>query len=219
LTHPTIADILASLVANHKQPRTLLEAVKHFSDKDTALQFIAALKWPDGVECPSCGSKKVGFLSTRRLWKCRDCAKQFSAKVGTIFEDSPIGLEKWIPAMWTIVNCNIGISSYELARALGVTQKTAWFMLKRIRAAMQSNTFRKFGDHIEVDETFIAGKARSRHKGKLNHVLRNPTGRSPCRDCLNSTAKRDTPTCEPSSSPTRSDLALDESSILTPSSQ
>jgi len=158
------------------QPRTLLDAVKYFSDKDIALQFVAALKWPNGVECPSCGSKKVGFLSTRRLWKCRDCAKQFSAKVGTIFEDSPIGLEKWMPAMWMIVNCKNGISSYELARALGVTQKTAWFMLHRIRAAMQSNTFRKFGGPIEVDETFIGGKARNMHKGKRDRVLGGHTG-------------------------------------------
>ncbi len=154
------------------QPRTLLEAVKYFSDKDVALQFVAALKWPDGVTCPSCESKKVGFLKTRRLWKCRDCAKQFSAKVGTIFEDSPIGLEKWMPAMWLIVNCKNGISSYELARDLGVTQKTAWFMLHRIRAAMQSNTFRKMKGEVEVDETFIGGKARFMHQGRRERIFR-----------------------------------------------
>jgi transposase-like protein len=152
------------------QPRTLLEAVKYFSDKDIALQFVAAIKWPNGVACPSCGSKKVGFLSTRRLWKCRDCAKQFSAKVGTIFEDSPIGLEKWMPAMWMIVNCKNGISSYELARALGVTQKTAWFMLHRIRAAMQSKSFRKLQGNIEVDESYIGGKSRNMHVGKRKRI-------------------------------------------------
>lgn len=142
----------------NRQPRTLLEAVTYFADKDVALQFVAALRWPNGIICPNCESDDVGLLSTRRLWKCRECSKQFSAKVGTIFEDSPIGLEKWMPAMWMIVNCKNGISSYELARALGVTQKTAWFMLHRIRLAMQSKSFRKFkGD---VDETFIGGNAR-----------------------------------------------------------
>ena len=159
-----------------KNPLTLLEAVRYFSDKDVALQFVAAIKWPDGVACPACESKNVGFLKTRRLWKCRDCAKQFSAKVGTIFEDSAISLEKWMPAMWMIVNMKNGISSYELARALGVTQKTAWFMLQRIRLAMQSKTFRKMGGTVEMDETFIGGKARNMHTAKRKRVIKG-TGR------------------------------------------
>ena len=130
-------------MATNTHPRTLLEVVNYFSERDIALNFFAALRWPDGVACESCGSENVGFLKTRRLWKCRDCHTQFSAKVGTIFEDSAIGLDKWLPAMWMLVNCKNGVSSYELARALGVTQKTAWFMTHRIRLAMQSKTFKE----------------------------------------------------------------------------
>jgi transposase-like protein len=147
-------------------PTTLLEAVKYFADKDIALAFVARLKWPDGAACPRCESKEVGFLKTRQLWKCKACKKQFSAKVGTIFEDSPIGLDKWLPAMWMLVNDKNGISSYELARALGVTQKTAWFMLHRIRLAMQTQSFKKMVGHVEVDETYIGGKARNMHAAK-----------------------------------------------------
>ena len=105
------------MAAKTRAPKTLLEAVKYFSDKDVALRFVADLKWPDGAVCPRCESKDVTFLKTRQLWKCKGCKKQFSVKVGTIFEDSPIGLDKWLPAMWQIVNCKNGISSYELARA------------------------------------------------------------------------------------------------------
>jgi len=107
------------------------------------------------VTCPRCGSDKNSFLSTRRIWKCKGCGKQFSVKLGTIFEDSPIGLDKWLPAIWLLVNAKNGISSYELHRALGVTQKTAWFMLHRIRLAMQTKTFTKrFKGEVEVDETY-----------------------------------------------------------------
>jgi transposase-like protein len=148
-------------------PKTLLEAVKYFSDKTVALRFVAALKWPNGVPvCPRCEATETSFLSTRQLWKCLGCKKQFSVKVGTIFEDSPLGLDKWLPAMWQIVNCKNGISSYELARALGVTQKTAWFMLHRLRLAMQAKSFDKFGGTVEADETFIGGKARNMHAKK-----------------------------------------------------
>ena len=143
-----VADTVRHRVAALKAPTTLREAVTYFADKDVSLQFVAALKWPDGVTCPSCRSKNVGFLTTRRMWKCRDCARQLSAKVGTIFEDSPIGLEKWLPAMWTIANCNRNISSYELARMLHVTQKTAWFMLRRIHLAMETETFRGGAQHL-----------------------------------------------------------------------
>jgi transposase-like protein len=153
-------------------PETLLDAIRYFTDEDVALAFVANLRpdWSDGPVCPRCGADEVGFLKTRRVWKCRSCAKQFSVKVGTIFEDSPIPLSKWLPAMWQIVNCKNGISSYELARALGVTQKTAWFMLQRIRLAMQSKSFRKFKGHIELDETFIGGKARNMHYGKRKRI-------------------------------------------------
>jgi transposase-like protein len=155
-------------MATKTAPKTLLEAVKYFADEDLALQFVANLHpgWENGPVCPKCEAPEPSFLKTRRIWKCKACKKQFSAKVGTIFEDSPISLSKWLPAMWMLVNDKNGISSYELARALGVTQKTAWFMLSRIRLAMQSESFGKFGGSIEVDETFIGGKARFMHASK-----------------------------------------------------
>ena len=138
-------------------PETLLEAVTHFSDEDTCTAFVAALRWPNGEQvCPKCGSvNKHYFMNTRKRWKCRDCRHQFSVKVGTIFEDSPIKLCKWLPAVWLIANAKNGISSHELARSLGVTQKSAWFMLHRIRLAMQSGSFEKMTGEVEVDETFI----------------------------------------------------------------
>ena len=143
-------------------PETLLDAIRNFGDPDVALAFLASLRWPDGEPgCPRCGDMDVRFIQTRRLWACRGCQKQFSVKVGTIFEDSPVSLTKWLPALWMVANCKNGISSYELARALGVTQKTAWFMTHRIRLAMQSGSFVKFRGHIEADETFIGGKARN----------------------------------------------------------
>src|SRR5207245_4188008 len=121
---------------NANEPETLLEAIRYFSDPDNCLDFFAPLRWPDGVECPRCGCKeRLSFLSTRRMWKCLDCKKQFSIKVGTIFEESPIGLDKWLAAFWMIANCKNGISSCEIARDLGITQKSAWFMLHRIRLA------------------------------------------------------------------------------------
>jgi hypothetical protein len=145
-------------------PETLLEAVTYFADPDRALAFMVEIRWPNGVACPTCGSKEVSFLSTRRLWKCKGKhpKRQFSIKVGTIMEDSPIGIDKWLPAMWLIANCKNGISSMELKRALKVTQKTAWFMLHRIRLAMQSGTFQKLGGvggrPVEVDECYIGGR-------------------------------------------------------------
>src|SRR5437763_17221313 len=143
-------------------PETLLEAVKFFADQDVSLAFVAKLRWPNGVTCPRCDAADPSFLSTRKIWKCRGCKKQFSAKVGTIFEDSPLGLDKWLPALWMIGNDKSGISSWELHRALRVTQKTAWFMLHRIRLAMQDNqTGGVLGGEVEVDETLIGGKARN----------------------------------------------------------
>ena len=146
------------------QPQTLLEAVTYFSNTDRALDFMVEMRWPHGVTCPHCNSKEVGFIKTRRIWRCKTCKKQFSAKVGTIFEDSPIGLDKWLPAMWLICNAKNGISSYELGRSLGVTQTTGWFMLHRIRLALQDDEFPLIDGEAEVDETFIGGKARFMHK-------------------------------------------------------
>jgi transposase-like protein len=147
-------------------PETLIEAVRYFADPDVCLAFLAGLRWPDGVTCPMCGSRALSFLANQRRWKCREDheRRQFSVKVGTIFEDSPIVLEKWLPAVWMIVNDKNGISSYEVGRALGVTQKTAWFMMHRIRLAMQRGGFGKMRGEVEVDETFIGGKARFMHK-------------------------------------------------------
>jgi len=157
-------------------PETLLGAIRYFSDPDVALAFLAGLRWPDGAACPRCGGADPMFLKTRRIWKCRACKKQFSVKVGTIFEDSPISLEKWLPCLWMLANCKNGISSYEVGRALGVTQKTAWFMLHRIRLAMQTKTFNKLRGEVEVDETFIGGRARFMHKSKRNRVIKGTGG-------------------------------------------
>jgi transposase-like protein len=149
-------------------PRTLQQAIRYFSDPDRCLAFMVQMRWPNGVVCPTCGSKEVRFLATRRLWECKSKhpKRQFSAKVGTVFEDSPIGLDKWFVAVWMIANCKNGVSSYEIHRALGVTQKTAWFMDHRIRLAMQSGTFEKMSGEVEADETFIGGLARNMHKSK-----------------------------------------------------
>ncbi len=161
----------------HEGPKTLLEATRYFADPDTCIRFVAALRWPDGKPiCPRCGSVEAYFLATRRIWKCRACQKQFSVKVGTIFEDSPIGLDKWLPAFWMVVNCKNGVSSYEIARALGVTQQTAWFMNHRIRLALQTGTFRKFGGEVEVDETFIGGRARFMHKADRLRKIKGTGG-------------------------------------------
>ena len=134
-----------------------------FSDADKAHDFFVKLRWPDGViPCPDCGKTAHYCLATQKRWKCKGCGKQFSLKVGTIFEKSPLGLDKWMMAMWLITNAKNGISSCEVARSLEVTQKTAWFMLHRIRLAMQNGTF-ELKDHVEVDETYIGGKARNMH--------------------------------------------------------
>ena len=138
---------------------------------------MTALRWPDGKPtCPRCAHQIVSYIQTRRVWTCLGCRKQFSVKVGTIFEDSPISLSKWLPAMWMVGNCKNGISSYELGRALGVTQKTAWFMTHRIRLAMQAGDDRKFSGHVEVDETLIGGKARFMHKDKREQKIKGTGG-------------------------------------------
>ena len=147
-------------------PTTLQEAILFFADPAHCLNFMVSLRWPDGVTCPRRGSQEVRFIKTRRLWECkaRHAKRQFSAKVGTIFEDSPIPLAKWFAAIWLIANCKNGISSYELARDINVTQKTAWFLLHRIRLAMQTGTFERLSGTVEIDETFIGGAARFMHK-------------------------------------------------------
>src|SRR6266700_2683171 len=130
-----------------KAPETLEQAIRYFTDPDNCLNYIVARRWPHGVNCPTCGSANIRFLSTRRLWECKSKhpRKQFSVKVGTIFEDSPLGLEKWLAAMWLLVNCKNGISSYEVARDLDVSQKSAWHMMHRIRLAVQSGSLMKLG--------------------------------------------------------------------------
>src|SRR5438876_1257350 len=143
LTHPAGRGRFRCMKPPTKVPATLLEAIRYFSDPDICLAFLVELRWPNGVACPRCDSGHHSFLSTRRVWKCLDCKRQFSIKVGTIFEDSPIGLDKWLAALWMIVNCKNGVSSYEIARALGITQKSAWFMLHRIRLATQAGSFKK----------------------------------------------------------------------------
>src|SRR5579859_2716961 len=154
-----------------KAPRTLQEAIVYFSDPDRCFEYAKALRFPDGkVICPRCSSDKNYFIKTRRLWLCCGCNKQFTLRVGTIFEDSPLGLDKWMAGFWTLVNCKNGVSSMEIHRALGITQKSAWFMLQRLRAALKAKTLimKMGGDNcvIEVDETFIGGKPQNMHKGK-----------------------------------------------------
>jgi transposase-like protein len=161
-------------------PQTLLEAVRYFSDPDRALKLLVAIRWPNGVTCPTCGSKEASFLQTRRLWSCKvnHPKRQFSVKVGSIFEDSPIAFDKWLVAMWLIDNCKNGVSSYEVARDLKVTQRTAWFMLHRIRLAMQRGSFEKMGGSgpVEADETFIGGLARNMHADKKAEKIKGTGG-------------------------------------------
>jgi len=151
-------------------PKTLQEVIKHFSNEAICIKFFADLRWQDGIAvCPRCESTKTGFLATRNVWKCKACKKQFSIKVGTIFEGSNINLDKWICAIWLLSSAKNGISSYEIHRAIGVTQKTAWFMLHRIRFIMENGTIEKLS--VECDETFIGGKAKNMHKHKREAII------------------------------------------------
>jgi transposase-like protein len=156
-----------------KTPETLIEAIRYFADPDVSLDFVARLRWRDGKAiCPTCGRDDVRFIPTRRIWECKSKhpKRQFSVKVGTIFEDSPIALDKWLATIWLIANAKNGVSSYEVHRSIGVTQKTAWFMLHRIRLALQSDGFGKMGGEVEVDETWIGGKARFMHKARQERI-------------------------------------------------
>lgn len=148
-----------------ESPATLQQAILFFSEYENCKRFMVELRWPNGVRCPLCESDKVTYLENARLWKCyqKHDRPKFSLKTGTVFEDSPLSLDKWLPVMWMLVNCKNGISSYEIHRAIKVTQKTAWFMLHRCRLAMQDITGGKLGGEVEADETFIGGKARNMH--------------------------------------------------------
>lgn len=165
-------------------PQTLAEAIKYFSEEKTAHSFLCSLRWPDGKpRCPHCDSQNVGNLSvsrrklpasklkparvlTRRLWNCKNCRKQFTAQTGTIFEASPLPLETWFAAIWLLTTCKNGVSSYEIARSLGITQKSAWFVLHRVRRVLHDGSIDKFAGEIEADESFIGGRARFMHKDR-----------------------------------------------------
>lgn len=159
-------------------PRTLQEAIIYFSDEDVCREFVGKMRWPDGVVCPRCGSLEVSWLENQKRWQCksRHASRMFSVKVGTIFEDSPISLTKWLPAAWLIASAKNGISSHELARSMGVTQKSAWFMLQRLRLAMQEGGFEPFRGEVEVDESFIGGKARNMHFWRRQEVIKGKRG-------------------------------------------
>jgi len=157
-------------------PTTLMEAIRYFSDEQVCIDFVASLRWEDGPVCAECGSQRLSWLASRKVWKCLDCKKQFSVKKGTIFEDSPIKLDKWLCAIWLIANSKNGISSYELGRSIGITQKSAWFVLHRIRLAMQTGSFDKFDGEVEVDETFIGGKARNMHASERKKKITGTGG-------------------------------------------
>ena len=179
-----------------KFPKHLLEATRYFADPDVCVQFVASMRWPQGVQCPHCDGKKVSFLKSRRIWKCmtKECHKQFSVKTGSVFEDSPIPLDKWLTAVWLVVNCKNGISSYEIGRDLAITQKSAWFMLHRIRLALQDGNWGKLGGYesgpVEIDEVYIGGEPKNRHKSKRDQTpkylvtdkgykFKNPRHKSP----------------------------------------
>lgn len=148
-------------------PSTLQEAIRYFADPQRCMDLLSAMRWPHGPVCPRCHSQRHGFLKSRSVWQCKDCRKQYTAKLGTIFEDSPISLDKWFCALWMITSAKNGVSSYEVSRALKVTQKTAWFMMHRIRLALQHGSIdRKLMGTVEVDETYIGGNARNMHHDK-----------------------------------------------------
>lgn len=162
-------------------PKSLQEAIVYFANSDNCVAHLVAQRWPDGaVKCPTCGSVKVNYRTHRRTWTCSShhAKREFSIKVGTMMEDSPIGLDKWLMATWLLTNCKNGVSSYEIARDIKVSQKAAWFMLHRIRLAMQDDFFgSKLGGEVEADETFIGGKSRNMHVSKRQRRITGTGGR------------------------------------------
>ncbi|MGZ5442197.1 MAG: IS1595 family transposase [Thermoanaerobaculia bacterium] len=158
-------------------PQTLQKATAYLAIELNAFDFAVALRWPEGVFCPFCQSGENSFISTRRVWKCKGCRRQFSVRVGTIFEDSPLPLGKWLVVMWMLANCKNGVSSYEVHRALEVTQKTAWFMLHRVRAAMKAKSFdKKLAGTVEADECYIGGLMENMHKSRRDKLRRSDRG-------------------------------------------
>jgi transposase-like protein len=160
-----------------ESPKTLQQAIQYFSDEQVCIDAVAMMRWPDGPRCPDCWTpggdlgRSPYYLQTQKRWKCRDCRRQFSVKVETIFQDSPISLQKWLPALWMLVSCKNGVSSYEIHRALGVSQKTGWFMLHRLRLALKTQSFvfkmgGKDSGGVEVDETFVGGKLKNMHRDR-----------------------------------------------------
>lgn len=150
-------------------PKTLQAAMRHFTDEQVCIDTVAKMRWPKGPECPACGHKEHYYLKTQKRWKCKECYKQFTVRIGTIFEDSPISLDKWLIALWMLVNCKNGVSSYEIARNLGITQKSAWFVLQRLRLALREKSLTPLGgsgNEVEVDETFIGQKSQNMHKSR-----------------------------------------------------
>jgi transposase-like protein len=163
-----------------KVPPTLVEAIRYFADPEVCVRFVAAVRWPHGPECPACKGTEHFYLKTRRIWKCKACERQFSVKVGSIFEDSAVPLDKWLIAFWMLVNCKNGVSSYEIKRDVKVTQRTAWFMLQRLRLAKQTKSFAKLSGSVEVDESFIGGRARNMHADRRARKIRGtgPEGKA-----------------------------------------
>lgn len=175
-----------------KLPKSLQEAIILFSNPQVCHDYMVSRRWKNGVSCPRCGSANVGELvKTRFVWNCKGCKKQFSVKVGTVLEDSPLKLSTWLPAFWLIANCKNGISSCELARALGVTQKTAWFMLHRIRTIMAQGSFEKMEGAVEADETFIGGLEKNKHEDKKLHAGRGTVGKTIVMGVLERTENED----------------------------
>ena len=174
------AEQINAAATDARYPQTLVDAVRYFADPDTAIAFMVSIRWPKGVCCPTCGGTRIRYIRTRQQWECREThpKRRFSVKTGTIMEDSPLSLDKWLIALWLEVNAKNSISSYEVHRSLGVTQKTAWFMQQRIRMAMHVGSFdTKFQGHVEADETYIGGAARNMHKDKRKARVH---GTGPC---------------------------------------
>lgn len=158
------------------EPKTLQQAVLYFNDRNNCREYLMARRWPDGVTCPTCGGVKITFSEKHNRWQCgsHHPKRQFTIKTGTIFEDSPLGLDKWLIAMWMVINCKNGVSSYEISRDLGITQKSAWFILHRLREIMAQEDAPKLSGEVEADETFVGGKLKNMHrKSKRAAIIRS----------------------------------------------